>query len=386
MKKVIIYISFVMLFVGCHKHHEHNHEHSGHNHDCDSGTLIPSNAIHFHESQQAKIDFETTIPIIEPFGQVIRTTAQIQSSQADETIVSARTSGIVLFSGNNLTEGQAVNTNQALFSVSGSGLAENNSNVRFVEAQNKYKQAESDYKRAQELIKNKIISEKDFLLAEGEYETTKAVYDNLYRNFSSQGQRVSASFSGYIKQIFVENGQFVEEGQALISLSKNKTLLLKADVQPKYASVLPFVSSATVRSMNKVFTYSLEELNGRILSFGKSLNNENYLLPVTIQIDNKAGFIPGGFVEVYLKAQSEQAVMTVPSSALTEEQGNYFVYVQLTHETFEKREVSIGATDGIRVEILSGLDKEEKVVSKGAISVKLAQSAGILDPHAGHAH
>ena len=378
MKKIIICISLVML-ISCHKHHDHDHDH-------DSNASVFSNEIHFHESQQEKIDFETTVPSVEPFGQVIKTTAQIQSSQTDETIVAARTSGIVLFSGTNLTEGQPVSANQALFVVSGSGLAENNSNVRFVEAQNKYRQAESDYKRAQELIKDKIISEKDFLLAEGEYETTKATYDNLYRNFSSQGQRISASFAGYVKQVFVENGQFVEEGQTLVSISRNKTLLLKADVQPKYASVLPFVSSATVRSMDKVSAYSLNELNGKILSYGKSLNNENYLLPVTIQIDNKAGFIPGGFVEVYLKAQSEQAVMTIPSSALTEEQGNYFVYVQLTHETFEKREVSIGATDGIRTEVLSGLDKEDRIVSKGAISVKLAQSAGTLDPHAGHAH
>jgi hypothetical protein len=43
-------------------------------------------------------------------------------------------------------------------------------------------------------------------------------------------------------------------------------------------------------------------------------------------------------------------------------------------------------SDGIRIEILSGLDKDEKIVTQGAVSVKLSQSAGALDPHAGHAH
>lgn len=66
--------------------------------------------------------------------------------------------------------------------------------------------------------------------------------------------------------------------------------------------------------------------------------------------------------------------------------GNYFVYVQLTPEFFEKREVKIGDTDGVRTAILSGLNESERVVSKGAILVKLAQSTGALDAHAGHVH
>jgi RND family efflux transporter MFP subunit len=342
--------------------------------------------IYFNKQQQAKIDFSVELPVVESFGHVIKTTAQIQSSQADETIISARTSGMVLFSGNNIVEGQTVNVGQTLFAVSGESLADNNSNVRFTEAQNNYQRAEADYKRAQELTKEKIVSEKDFLQIQSEYETAKAVYENLYKNFSNGGQKVAGSFAGYIKQIFVENGQYVEAGQALVSISKNKSLILKADVPVKYAELLPFLSSATIRSRNKTTTYSLEELNGKILSFGKSLNNDNYQLPVTIQIDNKAGFIPGSFVEVYLKTKTEHAVTTIPCSALTEEQGNYYVYVQLTPETFEKREVTIGITDGIRIEIQSGLNNEEQIVTKGAISVKLAQSAGKLDPHAGHVH
>jgi RND family efflux transporter MFP subunit len=383
--KIIFFIMATgsLLFFGCHTH-KHHHDHDseeavGHEHE-------HSGAIHFETGQQEKIDFAVEYPLVESFGQVIKTTAQIQSSQMDETIISARTSGIVLFSGNNIVEGQTVNAGQVLFSVSGESLADNNSKVRFTEAQNNYQKAEADYRRAQELAREKIVSEKDFLQIQSEYETAKAIYDNLYKNFSNGGQKVSGSFAGYIKQIFVENGQYVEAGQALVSVSKNKSLILKADVPVKYAELLPCLSSATIRNRNKSATYSLEELNGKILSFGKSLNTDSYRLPVTIQIDNKAGFIPGAFVEVYLKTKSEQAVLTVPCSALTEEQGNYYVYVQECEEHFEKREVTIGITDGIRIEIQSGLNKEEQIVTKGAISVKLAQSTGALDPHAGHIH
>jgi membrane fusion protein, heavy metal efflux system len=58
----------------------------------------------------------------------------------------------------------------------------------------------------------------------------------------------------------------------------------------------------------------------------------------------------------------------------------------MTPELFEKREVSIGSTDGIKVEVLKGLSTNERVVTEGAITIKLAQATGTLDAHAGHVH
>jgi hypothetical protein len=53
---------------------------------------------------------------------------------------------------------------------------------------------------------------------------------------------------------------------------------------------------------------------------------------------------------------------------------------------FEKREVKIGTTDGMRTEIKSGISSLDRIVCKGAILVKLAQSSGTLDAHSGHVH
>jgi len=377
MKKIFFIVAICSgVFVACHTEPHTNQSIAGE--EVHSAT---SDAIYFSRRQQEKIAFAAELPLIGLFGQMIKTTAQVQSSLSDETIISARISGIVLFSGNNLTEGRNVNAGQSLFTVSGAGLAENNSNVRFTEAQTNFRKAEADYNRAQELIKEKIISEKEFLQIKTDYETAQAVYDNLSRNFSRGGQNVSAQFAGYLKQVYVENGQFVEEGQPLALVSKNKSLILKADVSPRYAGLLPFLSSATIRGGDKI-TYSLEELNGKFLSFGKSLIQDNYSIPVSLQIDNKAGFLPGAFVEINLKTQSEKPAMTLPVSALTEEQGVFFVYVQLNPEAFEKREVKLGLSDGIRTEIIAGLDKTEQVVTQGAMSVKLAQATGVLDAHA----
>jgi hypothetical protein len=133
-------------------------------------------------------------------------------------------------------------------------------------------------------------------------------------------------------------------------------------------------------------TYSSDQLNGKVLSFGKAANSDNYLIPVTLQIDNIGGFTAGGFVEVYLKTVTSTQALTVPTAALLEDQGSFFLYVQVTPELFEKREVRTGASDGLRTEILHGLTNNERIVTNGAILIRLAQATGTLDAHSGHVH
>ena len=130
----------------------------------------------------------------------------------------------------------------------------------------------------------------------------------------------------------------------------------------------------------------MEELNGGIVSFGKTVSDNNYMIPVTLQVENREGIVPGSFLEVFLKTETNAKALTVVNSALLEEQGNYFVLVQLTPESFEKREVKTGNSDGIRTEILSGISAKDRVVTRGAILVKLASVSNSIDPHAGHVH
>jgi multidrug efflux pump subunit AcrA (membrane-fusion protein) len=78
--------------------------------------------------------------------------------------------------------------------------------------------------------------------------------------------------------------------------------------------------------------------------------------------------------------------VAVPRTALVEEMGNLFVFVQNNPVSFEKRSVTVGATDGRYVQLLGGVVPGERVVSKGGVLLKLSQGAAALDPHAGHVH
>ncbi|MFY9152482.1 MAG: efflux RND transporter periplasmic adaptor subunit [Prolixibacteraceae bacterium] len=355
-------------------------------HAAEDAETTVSNGVVFTKEQSWKIDFATEMPSVESFGQVIKTSGIVQNSPDSEEIVTARTSGIVNFTSGNILSGNPVSAGQNLLTISGDQMAENNSSVRFTEARNNFEKGKADFDRLTELYKDRIVSEKDLLDSKNKFENAQAVFLNLKSNFSQKGQAVKPSVSGFVSQVFVSNGQFVNAGQAILSVAKNQTLLIQADVQQKYAVALTSLQSAIIREPNSGKRFTLEELNGKIQAIGRSANNNNYMIPVSLQIKNSGVFIPGSFVEIFLKTNSGTNSLTVPNTAIMEEQGNFFVFVQITPELFEKCMVQTGATDGVRTVIKSGILPAKRIVSKGAVLVKLAQTSGALDAHSGHVH
>ncbi|KAA6305865.1 Multidrug resistance protein MdtA, partial [termite gut metagenome] len=127
-------------------------------------------------------------------------------------------------------------------------------------------------------------------------------------------------------------------------------------------------------------------LNGRLLSFGKASDVTSFYIPITFEFNNTGEIIPGSFVEVYLLSTVQNNVISVPISALTEEQGLYFAYLQLEDEVYKKQEVVPGEDDGERVRILSGLKPGDRIVAKGVFQVKLAATSSIVPEAHTHSH
>lgn len=384
---------------GCHHHHdhEHNHEHEHganhshahdeeHNHDeHEHHHNIPANCVKFTQEQRDAVDFAVGEVKSEKFGCVIKASAQVVSSSGDEQVVVSRASGVVRFAGSDVVEGAVVKKGQRLFSIESSGLADGNMSVLYQEAESDYNVAKSEYERKRDLSERGIVSQADLEKSRAAYERTKIAYDNLKRNFSPVGSVVTAPMSGYVKNINVQNGGYVESGQAVVTISQNKDLYLRAELSPRYYTSLRYIKGANVE-MPDGCVYSLEELNGSFVSYGKSTDAGNALIPVTFRVRNRESLIAGNFVRIYIITEETQEAIVIDNSGLVEEMGNMFVFVQVATDIYEKRFVSIGGSDGRRTVVTSGLNPGETVVTKGAYWVKLAQGAAALDPHAGHVH
>lgn len=399
MRKLFIWTGFlsVIALVACnhsaHTHAEHGHDHRHETiHDHETVHTHNENAIHEHagnhadeiiftpqQAEKAGIRYYTVQT--GDFRKIIETSGQILPAQGDEMTMTATVNGIITFGNIQLSEGKQVAKGDKLFYISSKNIAEGDYLARTKAA---YEQAEAAYRRAQALIKDTIISRKELEQSKFEYETAKAAYEAVKGNSSERGTNLPSPLSGYIKNVLVREGDYVTAGQSVATLSQNRKLILQADVSQRYYDVLPSIVTANFRTPYDNKVYTLDTLKGKLLSYGKSTGNSAFYLPVNFEFDNRGNIIPGSFVTVYLVSAPLQNVIAIPESALTEEQGAYFVYVKIDEEGYEKREVLPGAGDGQNRQILSGLQPGETIVSEGAYQIKLASVSSVIPE--GHSH
>jgi membrane fusion protein, heavy metal efflux system len=341
-------------------------------------------ALTFLKEQAWKIEFANTEVKPQTFHEVIKASGQISTRPSDEQVVSARSNGVVNWNEDVVT-GSKVEKGKKLFLLTSGNLAQGNIESQYREAKVNYDKAKADYERVQPLVKDKIVSQKDYLDIENRYKQAQITYETLSQNYSNGGQSVTAPISGFIKQITVRSGEFVQAGQPLAVISKDQALQLRAEVPLRYANDLPLITDATFKTVHNSKVYAIKDLNGKLLSFGKTVGNASSLLPIFFSISNDGSLIPGDVVEVFLQTRPIPNALVVPITSLIEEQGNFYLYVQLEGESFEKRSVKLGANDGKNVQVISGLRPGERVVTKGAQMVKLATQSGAVPAH-GHEH
>jgi multidrug efflux pump subunit AcrA (membrane-fusion protein) len=156
-------------------------------------------------------------------------------------------------------------------------------------------------------------------------------------------------------------------------------------VSPKDLPLVSQIRSASIRVPYDNKTFTSEQLGARIISYGRSADSQTGYVPVLIQVNNIGELVPGTFVNVWLKTQPNASALAIKESALIEEQGNFYVYVQTAGESFQKREVKTGKRDGEKVQILSGVSPGERIVIKGGYQIRLSSLSGALPAH-GHEH
>ena len=366
-----------------HAGHDHEHEtaeeHAAHSHEAEEEKH--SDEIIFPKAQAAKTTFEVQEVQPASFNQVVKTTGQILAAPGDEAVIVATSNGVVSFSSNKLTEGSKVQKGQSLFQISSKDIAEGD---YYTKVKATYEAAKASYDRAEALVKDKIISQKEFESTKLEYENAKAAYDAVSNNKTEKGVSVNAPISGHMKNILVKEGEYITVGQPIATVSQNQRLVLRAEVSQRYYNAMQSIKSANFKTPYDNKVYSLDDLNGRLLSFGKASNENSFFVPVSFEFDNKGEVIPGSFVEVYLISAPIENTLSLPVSALTNEMGIYYVYVQIDEEGYRKQEVALGANNGKEVQIVKGLHPGYRVVTKGAYQVKMASASGAI-PH-GHSH
>ena len=403
MKHIGIYIILMAacLMASCHPGEKHHgaHDHEGEEKEDHSGEIVMTD----EQMEKAGVDIETVEP--GDFTAVMKAAGQIVRRQGDEQTVSATISGIVYWRNASLSEGSQVGSGQPLADITARHLQDGDP---IAKAKATFEAAKSEMERVKPLADENILSQREYEQARLNYQTAKAAYEGIAASKSGSAV-VTTGMGGFIKSLIVKSGDYVNVGDPIAVVTQNRRQQLVVDVPECAYRNMNDIRSANFKATGNDNVYKLSELNGKLISYSRTLPEGSAYLPATFEFDNVGDIIAGSFVEVYLLLKQKQNVITVPNTSLTEEQGLYYVYVKNhnhNHEAhedhdheaheghehkgeegiFEKREVKIGQTDGVRTEILSGLKAGECIVSEGAYQVKLAASSSAIPEGHNHNH
>ena len=366
-----------------HESHGDAHEKEVHEHENKDAHEGHEGEIIFSQAQAKAVGLTTETVKAGPFNDVIKVSGQIMASSLGEHTVVASSSGIVTLMPAATTEGNRINSGQTIASISSRNLQDGDPTER---ARIDYETALREYNRSKTLASQKIISQKEMELVEQRFRTAKANYEGIAKTMTDRGMSVKAGMSGYVKNISVTQGDYVSMGQPIMTITQTRRLMLRADMPQQRYGQLKTVSTANFRPASDNKIYRLKDLNGKLLSYGKTAQQTGPYITVTFEFDNVGDLMAGTYADVYLIGSERQGVISIPKTALTEEQGIYHVYTKVKGEkdAYLKREVTIGQDNGQRVEIISGLHNGDEVVTKGTYQIKLASIQTTI-PH-GHSH
>ncbi len=357
------------------EHGEHNNPYAnehGHEHPAAQGTEIM-----LDDKTAEKMGVKAEVASPSTFHEVLKVSGQIIPSPSERQVVSATSSGILRLSGG-ITEGSNVRAGQLIGSISSKGIAGGDPNAVSKAVVTATKR---ELDRLTPLHKEGIVSTREYNAAIAAYEQARASHSG-----SPSGGSAVAPRSGVITQLFAQQGQYVNSGQPIAEISGSQQLTLRADVPSRNYRFLSSITSANFQTTYSDEVISISELGGRLQSNGQTGSTSGAYSPVYFSLRNNGNIAPGTYATVFLLGATRDNVLSAPVEAISEQQGNYYIFVKLDHGCYDKRQVTLGAGDGSRVEILSGLKAGENVVVKGVTAVKLAETSGVVPEGHSHSH
>lgn len=245
----------------------------------------------------------------------------------------------------------------------------------FAQARARVERLQREVARAERLFEAGAIAEKRLEESRHDLEVARAEVEGLGVE-GGEGDyrlRLAAPMSGEVaRRSFVPGGR-VRAGAPLFTLVDPSRGWLRLRIPPSQASAIPTGARAV---------YTLEgseevRESGRLVSVGSVMDPQTRTVPVVFDLSGTGAPLTfGQLAEATVPADGTVTGVVIPNTAIVDDNGTSVAYVQAGGETFERRVLNLGATDGRRTHVVSGIAPGEMLVTTGAYQVRLASMSG----------
>mgnify|MGYP003576140916 CR=1 FL=1 len=231
-----------------------------------------------------------------------------------------------------------------------------------IQARAQLPQAQRDYARARILAERGVAPRVRAEPAETALETARAA---VAASEARRGDRVlRAPFAGVLGLTTVTPGTLISPGSVITTLDDTSAIRVDFPVPERYLGVLQVGTplSATADA------YADETVSGRIALLDTRVNEQTRAVIARAEFANPGNRIRPGMMMRVAVHQGRRQSLSVPDGAALEEAGQRAVDRIARGEcgsTAQRDEVQAGAVEGGYVEILSGLDNNDRVVASG---------------------
>jgi len=281
-------------------------------------------------------------------------------------------------------EGDRVKKAQKLYSIDAqqyeAAYRQSNANLAVQEAN--LVKAQKDVERYRELNKNDAVAKQLVDNAEANYEAAKKTVEASRAGVQSVQTNVryttiTAPFDGTIGISQVRLGTAVSAGQTILNtVSTDSPIAADISIDQKEIYRFTLYQSAKVAKTDSTFRLAFNNIlypqPGKISLIDRAVNSQTGTIIVRVEFPNpdnqlRAGM--NGSIRV-LNDASKKSIL-VPFKAVTEQLGEYFVYVVKTDSNkVTQQRVSVGKQISLNVIIKDGLKGGETIVTEGVQNLR----------------
>ncbi len=335
----------------------------------------------FNKSQEPPVVHETVHPIITTIERKTIATGKIVPRK--EVNITSQVSGVV--EEVHVEEGQKVQQGDLIAKIAliPDMVMLNNAESQLNAAQLSFDNATHDLERQKSLYQKGFISESDYRNFMLDYnlkrQSLAAASDNfmlIKEGATAESEKVSnlihATVDGMVLDIPNEEGSFIVEastfgaGTTVATLADMEDMVFEGMVDESEVGKLRegmelLLDVGALR--DESFTAILEHIAPKGVEENGAVK---FLIRAAIQLPDESFLRANYSANAEIILARRQDVLAINERDLLIEGDNHFVEVETAPQVFEKRKIETGLSDGIHIEVVSGLSKEESIKRQSA--------------------
>jgi cobalt-zinc-cadmium efflux system membrane fusion protein len=269
----------------------------------------------------------------------------------------------------------------------------------FYKAGADFQLAQLDHERESQLYESGVGARKNSLAAEAALRVAEANLDAAEKKlhvlgFSEEEITVLidshqvnpvialyAPIAGKVVSNTVVLGQMVDESTEILTIMDPRMLWVDAEIYEKDIAKLRTGQDVAI----SVPAYPNSTFNGNITYISDMLDDNTRTITVRTEVPNADNRLkPGMFADVTIELDTNGGAIAVPVGAVLDDEGARLVFIRTGPNRFEPRHVTTGTKEDGFVEITSGIEVGEEIVTTGNFQLKSKLYEALLE--AGHTH